>query len=93
MLKQRKIRWAELRSEVAADAKEAGGSLAKRLIMRVVENLQIKVKSVHIRFENTSQATQAGDRIETAGIMIDELGLTRVSETVSPMLEVLSVIY
>ena len=48
MLKQRKIRWAELRSEVAADAKEAGTSFAKRLVMRVVENLQIKVKHVHV---------------------------------------------
>ena len=29
-----------------------------------------------------SQATQAGEAVETAGIMIEEFGLTRVSETV-----------
>jgi hypothetical protein len=83
LLKQRKIRWAELRSEVTADNKENGaGSFAKRLVMKVVENLQIKVKCVHIRFENLHESSCLGAKVETFGLLLEEFVFMRVNEEV-----------
>ncbi|GAM18638.1 hypothetical protein SAMD00019534_018130 [Acytostelium subglobosum LB1] len=70
-----------LRDE-ASEEKAGGDSFASRLVTKIIDNLQVRIKKIHIRFENKSSIT---NRLYAVGVTLDGISAQSTDENWAPM--------